>query len=100
MSRKVTMASVGEAALAFESRWTLAALNRVDADIYARLREQRALFDEAMGAGDADEIELHGAAMVRGYRARLLPSRRSPHASRCEGLDRACRRRPAQRLVP
>jgi hypothetical protein len=61
-------AAVDEAALAFERRWTLAALNRVDADVYTRLRGQRALFDEAMLTGRVDEIELHGAAMVRGYR--------------------------------
>src|SRR6476620_8462527 len=61
-------AAVAEAALPFESRWTLAALKRVNADILRRLLEQRGLFDHAMGTGTADEIEQHGAALCRGYR--------------------------------
>ena len=61
-------AAVAEAALPFESRWTLAALKRVDADIHHRLHEQRALFDHAMVTGTADDIERHGAALCRGYR--------------------------------
>jgi hypothetical protein len=59
--------NVSTAAIPFESRWTLAALKRVDPDVHRRLREQRALFDQALVAGTADEIERHGAAMCRGY---------------------------------
>jgi hypothetical protein len=61
-------ATVAAAALPFESRWTLAALKRADADIHRRLLEQRGLFDHAMITGNADEIEQHGAALCRGYR--------------------------------
>jgi hypothetical protein len=43
------MAAVSEAATPFESRWTLAALKRVDPDIHRRLLEQRSLFDQAHG---------------------------------------------------
>jgi hypothetical protein len=59
--------AVAEAALPFERRWTLAALKRVDPDIHRRLIAQRSLFDQALVTGAADEIELHGAALCRGY---------------------------------
>ena len=57
------------AALSFESRWTMLALRRVDADLAQRLGEQRNLFDQACITGTADEIETQGAAMCRGYAA-------------------------------
>jgi hypothetical protein len=53
--------------LPFESRWTLAALRRADADLHRRFRDQQALFDSAMLTGSAGDIERHGAAMCRGY---------------------------------
>jgi hypothetical protein len=59
--------AVAEAALPFEARWTLAALNRVDADLYRRLRDQQVLFDQALVIGAPEDIELHGAALCRGY---------------------------------
>ena len=59
--------AVAEAALPFERRWTLAALNRVDPDIHRRLIAQRSLLDQAQVTGTAEEIELHGAALCRGY---------------------------------
>jgi hypothetical protein len=59
--------AVTEAAVAFERRWTLAALKRVNPDIHHRLLEQRGLFDKAATTGTPKEIEDHGAAMVRGY---------------------------------
>src|ERR1700730_11368744 len=59
--------AVSEAAIPFERRWTWAALKRVDSDIYCRLGEQCHLFDRAGDAGSAADIELHGAAMCRGY---------------------------------
>jgi hypothetical protein len=61
------LAAVADAALPFESRWTLAALRRVDLGIHRRLFDQRGLFDKALVIGTADEIELHGAALCRGY---------------------------------
>ena len=61
------MGVVSDAAIAFENRWTWAALQRVDREIHRRLSEQRSLFDRAMVTGTAEEIETHGAAMVRGY---------------------------------
>jgi hypothetical protein len=59
--------AVAEAALPFESRWTLAALKRTDSDIHRRLFDQRGLFDKALVIGTVEEIELHGAALCRGY---------------------------------
>ena len=56
-------AAVAEAALPFEARWTLAALKRVDRDIHRRLVDQRDLFDQALVAGTAQDIEVHGAAL-------------------------------------
>jgi hypothetical protein len=61
------MAAITKAALAFEARWTLAALKRVDRDIHARLREQRNLFDQVTVTGPLHEVELHAAALVRGW---------------------------------
>jgi hypothetical protein len=59
--------AVAEAALPFESRWTWAALKRVDAGIHRRLFDQCGLFDQMLITGTPEEIELHGAALCRGY---------------------------------
>jgi hypothetical protein len=61
------MHAASEAAIPFESRWTMAALKRVDPDVHARLRAQRNLFDQVLVTGSSAEVEEHGAAMVRGY---------------------------------
>jgi hypothetical protein len=61
------LAEVSTAALALERRWTMAALKRVDANLHRRLLEQRGLFDRATITGTADEIEVQGSAMCRGY---------------------------------
>ena len=59
--------AVTEAAVAFERRWTLMALKRIDPDIYRRLLDQRSLFEKAAVTGTPKEIEEHGAAMCRSY---------------------------------
>jgi hypothetical protein len=59
--------AVTEAAVAFERRWTLAALGRIDRDLYCRLLNQRGLFDKAALTGTPREIEAHGAALCRGW---------------------------------
>lgn len=61
-------ASITEAATAYEARWTLAALHRVDPDIHGRLRRQIDLWQEASRHGGEDEIVAQGEALVRGYR--------------------------------
>jgi hypothetical protein len=63
------LGEVSGAALAFEQRWTAAALKRVDPDLSRRLHEQRGLFDRSLITGTADEIETQGSAMCRGYAA-------------------------------
>ncbi|WLA79596.1 hypothetical protein [Bradyrhizobium elkanii] len=57
------------AALNFESRWTMLALKRVDADLAERLHDQRNRFVEACISGTDREVAREGAAMCRGYRA-------------------------------
>lgn len=63
------LGDVSKAALPFESRWTRAALRRVDPDLAGRLDEQRGLFDKACVTGEGDDIEAHGSAMCRGWAA-------------------------------
>ena len=60
--------AITAAATAYEARWTLAALYRVDPDIHGRLRRQIDLWTEASRQGEEDEIVLQGEALVRGYR--------------------------------
>lgn len=74
------LVAASTSALAFERRWTLAALKRVNPDLAQRLLEQRALFDQAVVTAPAEEIELHGAAMCRGYAAavRALEAAQEP----------------------
>jgi hypothetical protein len=64
-------AAVAEAVVPFEARWTHAALKRVDADVAQRLATQRGLFDGALVTGTAEDIEVHGAALCRGYAAAI-----------------------------
>jgi hypothetical protein len=58
---------VTSAALAFESRFTMLAVKRVDPDLAEALHDQRNLFVEACVTGDTVEIAEQGAALVRGY---------------------------------
>lgn len=66
--------NVAAAAAAFESRWTMLSLRRVDADLAANLTAQRELWHEAQflyrsRADGHDELLAQGAAMCRGYAA-------------------------------
>src|SRR6187402_1522734 len=58
---------ISEAAQAFEMRWTMLTLQRVDADLAARLADQRNLWVEAVIRGARIDVDRQGAAMVRGY---------------------------------
>jgi hypothetical protein len=60
---------VSKAAANYERRWTWAALKRVDPDIATRLFAQRDLFGRAAVTGTGDEVEVHAAALCRGYAA-------------------------------
>src|SRR4051794_3787174 len=55
------------AAAMFERRWTWMALRRVDPNLAARLSKQRDLFDQAAVTGTGEEVDVHGAALCRGY---------------------------------
>lgn len=57
------------AAAVFESRWTMLALRRVDAELCQAVDEQRELFHEALLLGEDDQIREHGEAMCRGWQA-------------------------------
>ena len=60
-------AKVSEAALPFESRWTEAALRRIDPVMHERFLAQRELFNAMLEKGTLDEVGEHGAALVRAY---------------------------------
>lgn len=71
MSADITslMGQVSEAAKPFESRWTLRALQRVDAELYLLLVEQQGLYHEALVTGSPAEAREQAAAMCRGWAA-------------------------------
>jgi hypothetical protein len=69
MARNSHYSLVSDAARAFESRWTLRALWRVDPDLHAMFLEQQALWNQALVAGSDAEIEEQTAAMCRGWAA-------------------------------
>lgn len=58
---------VTAAATAFEARWTLAALSRVDAELHAKLSRQIGLWHAAMRGDSAHDLERQGQGLVRGY---------------------------------
>lgn len=60
------------AAAAFESRWTMRALKRVDVELCQAVDEQRQLFHEAILTGEDDQIREHGEAMCRGWQATVV----------------------------
>jgi len=71
MSADITklMAQVSDAAKPFESRWTLRALQRVDADLHQLLVEQQSLYHEALVTGSTGDAKEQAAAMCRGWAA-------------------------------
>lgn len=74
---------VSTAALAFERRWTMAALKRVNPDLAIRLREQCLLFDRACVVGEVEEVSTQGAATCRGHAAaaRVMEEANEPDCS-------------------
>lgn len=71
------IAQESAAAATFESRWTMRALKRVDADLCQAIDEQRQLFQEAILTGEDDQIREHGEAMCRGWIAAVLRMERA-----------------------
>jgi hypothetical protein len=72
------LARLAVAQASFEGRWSLRALWRVDAELCARLVEQRLLWHEARVVGEDAEIERQGEALCRGWLAAV---------ERMEGAD-------------
>jgi len=63
------MRRVSEAAVPFESRWTLRALQRLDPELHDRLLDQQSLYHEALVTGEAEDVDEQSAAMCRGWAA-------------------------------
>lgn len=62
-------AEVAKVAEAFERRWTMRALRRVNAELAQRLQEQVDLFHQVKFLNEAPDIAAHGAATCRGWQA-------------------------------
>jgi hypothetical protein len=60
-------AAVAEASRAFDSRWTMRALRRVDAALAAKFETALADWHETCLTGDDADIKEIGAGIVRGY---------------------------------
>lgn len=60
---------VAAAASAFEARWRLTALRRVDPALYGKFVEQQHLWDEALVTGSDVDVLEQTAAMCRGWQA-------------------------------
>ena len=63
------MRRVSEAAQSFESRWTMKALKRVNAELHQLMSEQLDLYHKALVTGSPANIDYHASAAIRGYRA-------------------------------
>jgi hypothetical protein len=61
------MARESVAAAAYERRWTMRTLQRVEPGLHDRLMQQRAQWHEALICGDEEEAERQGEAMCRGW---------------------------------
>lgn len=70
---------VTAASSAFEARWTMLALKRVDRDLHDALREQQALYYEAHMHGTPTDIGTQGQALARGYAAAVHAMEQSGH---------------------
>ena len=77
------------AAAAYEARWTLPALRRVDPDLAQLLDEQRTLFFAALASGDLADIREHGEAMVRGWLKAIARMAAEPDNAYLVGVDPA-----------
>jgi hypothetical protein len=80
---------VAQAALPYESRWTLRALARVDPGLHQALAEQQELYHHALVTAEPDELKLQAEAMVRGWGAavRRMEESGQPDDAYVVGLD-------------
>lgn len=64
-----SMRLVGQAAQAFEGRWTMRALKRIDADLYTAFTDQQDRWADARFLGTPEQVEMQAGGMIRGYAA-------------------------------
>lgn len=60
---------VSDAARAFEARWMMLSLQRVDPELALALQQERDAFDQATIVGSCNEVENLGASVCRGFAA-------------------------------
>lgn len=79
---------VGDAARAFEKRWTLATLRRVDPQLHALLIEQQADWHASLLTGDVPYLVDQTSAMCRGWAAavKALETREQPEDAFLVGM--------------
>lgn len=63
------MLGVNDAAAAFERRWTLGALRRLDAELHAKLLRQKDRYSQALVTGTLADARKHAEGMERGWNA-------------------------------
>ncbi len=82
---------VSDAAQAFEARWMMLSLQRVDPELAVALQEERDAFDQATIVGSSDEVENLGASVCRGFAAatKAMESAGSPDTAYLLGSDPA-----------
>ncbi len=61
------LVEVGDAARAFEARWTLYSLRKVDPQLAIRFQKQRNEFADILITGTDQQVSDHGAATLRAY---------------------------------
>jgi hypothetical protein len=86
------------AAVAYEARWSYAALARVDRALADRFEEQRHLYWDARRSGDRVALEEQAAAMVRAYDAITQAMEAQPDDAYVVGQDPAHRAEDRYRL--
>ena len=65
--RERMLRKVSETAALFETRWTLASLKRVNANLHEALEDQLAMFHESLVTGEDENIIYYGEGMCRGW---------------------------------
>jgi hypothetical protein len=79
--------AVAAAAVAYEARWSYAALRRVDAELLSRFDEQKALYWDAVASGDEAAVAEQSGGMVRAYQAITRAMEAQPDDAYVVGQD-------------
>jgi hypothetical protein len=78
---------IADAQRAFESRWTLQSLRRVNPELYVRFTEQQEITAEAQVTGSDSERRAQEEALERGWRALVTAMQNQPENAYLTGLD-------------